>query len=129
MGTRGQKNCPECDTENGVRSYHCKKCDYEFPMKKRRKGKRRKVVDNWRELRKGDKVKVVGGSGPYYIDPESGDRTYLSERGEYVIKGIDRMGIKVYGNGGYTFLYMGNKKKSPLVDNVYRSPHKLILIT
>jgi|TARA_R110002012_G_C11427846_1_gene589064 hypothetical protein len=129
MGTRGQKACPECGTINGVRSYNCKQCDYEFPMKKRRKGKRRKRVENWRELRDGDRVRVIGGSGPYYIDPESGERTYLSERGEYVIKAVDHLGLKTYGNGGYSFLYMGEKKKSALVDNMYRNPHKLLLIT
>ena len=128
MGTRGQKECPECGTINGVRSYHCKKCDFEFPMKKRRKGKRRKVVEDWKTLKAGDKVRVVGGSGSYYID-ESGDRTYLSERGEYTVFARDNEGLKTYGNGGYSYLYMGKKKKSILVDNLYRNPHKLLLVT
>ncbi len=128
MGKRGQKECPECQTVNGVRSYHCKQCDFEFPMKKRRKGKRRKVVEDWKVLKAGDKVRVVGGSGSYYINPE-GEKVYMSERGEYTVWGKDNEGLKTYGNGGYAYLYMGKKKKSIMVENLYRSPHKLLLIS
>ncbi|MCK5581881.1 MAG: hypothetical protein KAJ18_11480 [Candidatus Omnitrophica bacterium] len=128
MGKRGQKECPECQEINGVRSYNCKGCDYEFPMKKRRKGKRRIPVENWRALKAGDKVRVVGGSGSYYVDPNNKEKIYMSERGTYTIFGKDDQGLKTYGDGGYAYLYMGKKKKSIMVDNLYRSPHKLLLI-
>lgn len=127
MGARGQKECPECQEVNGVRSYNCKGCDYEFPMKKRRKGKRRRVVDNWKELKAGDKVRVVGGSGSYYLT-EEGEKVYMSERGEYKVFAVDCEGLKTYGDGGYAYLYMGKRKKSVLCENLYRNPHKLLLI-
>lgn len=128
MGKRGQKECPECQHINGVRSYNCKGCDYEFPMKKRRKGKRRIPVGNWKTLRVGDKVRVVGGSGSYYIEPRTQERIYMSERGTYTIFGKDHQGLKTYGDGGYAYLYMGERSKSKVCDSIFRRPHKLLLI-
>ena len=65
---RGQKICPECNCVNGVRAFVCKKCDYEFKMKQGRRGPRKIPVKNHQSLIKGDKIRVVGGSGPFYTD-------------------------------------------------------------
>ena len=34
---RGKKICPECNTENGVRSFCCHSCGYEFHFWRKRK--------------------------------------------------------------------------------------------
>ena len=65
---RGQKICPKCNCVNGVRSFVCKNCDHEFKMKKGRRGPRKIPVKNHQSLIKGDKIRVVGGSGPFYTD-------------------------------------------------------------
>ena len=128
MKKRGIKICKKCGTENGVRAYHCKKCDTAFKMKKMPKGRRGIIVKNWKELKVGDYVRVVGRSGTYYIK-ESGDKVYFTAAGIYHIKQVHGEGITVIGTGrqshGFEYLYMGKEKKSKLIDKMYNAPHKL----
>lgn len=128
MKRRGLKTCETCGTENGVRAYHCKKCDSAFKMKKLPKGRRGIIVKNWKELEAGDYVRVVGRSGTYFIK-ENGERIYFTGAGVYHIQQVSRDGIVVIGTGrrahGYEYLYMGKEKQSTLVDNMFNAPHKL----
>ena len=103
---RGQKLCEQCGTPNGVRAYECKNCDYPFKMKKYRKGSKKKRVDDFTKLQKGDEIRVVGGSGPYYTN-ENGEKLYLTDRGKYIVKNVDENGIHTHGKHGYDYLYMG----------------------
>ena len=129
---KGQKVCPECNTVNGARAYQCKVCDYAFPNKHGRIRYSKRPVRDWRELKRGDCVRVVGGSGSYYVSPDTGERTYMSSKGKYKVHTISRDGIVAYGigknNTGCQFIYMGIHKQSNLVDNMYNSPHKLVRI-
>ena len=106
---RGQKLCKKCKTPNGVRAYNCKKCDDPFPMKKKQKNKRQ-VITDYKTLKKGDRIRVVGGSGPYHLD-QNNEKHYLTDRGVYIVKDIEDNGIHVYGgtvnNRAYSNLYMG----------------------
>ena len=124
---RGQKICIHCQTVNGVRSFECKNCGQAFKMKKGPKGIRKKRIDDFRSLQKGDWIKVVGGSGPYHID-RTGERTYLVERGKYKVEYTDTQGIHAYGDSGYNYLYMGESCPSPLLDSIIRSPCKILLL-
>ena len=128
---RGQKLCKKCKTPNGVRAYNCKKCDDPFPMKKKQKNKRQ-VITDYKTLKKGDRIRVVGGSGPYHLDPNN-EKHSLTDRGVYIVKDIEDYGIHVYGvtvdNRAYSYLYMGKETKSAVCDNVYRSPHKILLLS
>ena len=128
---KGQKKCPECGVINGARAYQCKECDYAFPNKYGRK-RYNKPVSNWSELKRGDCFRVVGGSGSYYVSPDTGERTYMSSKGKYIVNRITRDGILAYGigknNTGCEFIYMGEHEKSQLCDNMYNAPHKLIRI-
>ena len=129
---KGQKVCPECNTVNGARAYQCKVCDYAFPNKHGRIRYSKRPVRDWRELKRGDCVRVVGGSGSYYVSPDTGERTYMSSKGKYKVHTISRDGIVAYGigknNTGCQFIYMGVHKQSNLVDNMFNSPHKLVRI-
>ena len=129
---KGQKVCPECNTVNGARAYQCKVCDYAFPNKHGRIRYSKRPVRDWRELKRGDCVRVVGGSGSYYVSPDTGARTYMSSKGKYKVHTISRDGIVAYGiwknNTGCQFIYMGVHKQSDLCDNMYNAPHKLIRI-
>ena len=128
---KGQKTCPECGAINGARAFQCKECDYAFPNKYRRK-RYNKPVSNWNDLKQGDCFRIVGGSGSYYVSPDTGERTYMSSKGKYIVNRITRDGILAYGigknNTGCEFIYMGKHTKSRLCDNMYNAPHKLIRI-
>ena len=129
---KGQKVCPECNTVNGARAYQCKVCDYAFPNKHGRIRYSKRPVRDWRDLKRGDCVRVVGGSGSYYESPDTGERTYMSSKGKYKVDTITGNGILAYGigknNTGCQFIYMGEHKQSKLCDNMYNAPHKLVRI-
>jgi hypothetical protein len=120
------KSCPDCQQDCHARLSACKKCGFVFYKKKK------STVEDWKSLQSGDHVRVVGRSGTYYIK-ESGDKIYFTEAGIYCVRGVHHNGLTVIGTGrvdhGYEFLYMGNEKKSPLLGNLYNSPHKLMLCT
>ena len=126
---RGQKKCPKCETINGVRSFMCKnkKCKFEFNVK--RKLPKTLQVSNWRELKIGQKIKVLGRSGPYFLDKD-GIKHYWSESGSvYIVYGLDKNGIQAYpvNGGGYTYLYMGKEKLSSITKSCYNAPHRLLI--
>lgn len=124
---RGQKKCVKCCAINGPRAYECKSCGQQFEMKKRRRTPRRSQVLDWRSLKSGDKIRVIGGTGPYYVGAD-GIRTYFTERGIYTVRGVDKNGIHAYDGTGYCFLYMGLCQKSTLIDNIIKEPHKILQI-
>jgi hypothetical protein len=130
MGNRGNKICVKCGGGNGCRAFNCKHCDHPFKMKKIRKRPRLQKNFDWTQLNKGDTIRVVGGSGPYYRQ-QNGDKQYLTERGIYYIVEVCDEGLSVQSHkgGGREFLYMGPVCKSPWCTNLYRSPHKLLLKT
>lgn len=129
---RGQKLCKNCNGINGARSHVCKHCGHEFKAgaiaknkpAKTRKPKKYEEISDWKSLQSGDKIKVVGRSGNYYVNP-NGERQYLTDAGIYTIKDIDERGIHVY-NGGYGYIYMGPEVPSQVIPNMYRSPHKIV---
>lgn len=130
---RGQKLCKTCNEINGARAYTCKKCNAEFISisKKTGKVKRRfkKYEDiDWCALTKGDRIKVIGRSGNYYIN-DMGEKTYMSDPGIYTVQQKDDKGLLVYSsNGGFGYIYMGPEIQSDLIDNMYRSPHKIVKV-
>ena len=109
---RGQKLCEQCGTPNGVRAYECKNCDYPFKMKKYRKGSKKKRVDDFTKLQKGDEIRVVGGSGPYYTN-EDGEKLYLTDRGKYI---VNKTGDTFYSNELIKFLSKKDLAISPVPD-------------
>ena len=126
--SRGKKTCSECGTVTGVRSFVCPNCEHEFKMKKGRKRPRKKEVKDFKTLEKGDSIRVVGGSGPYYTSPETGERMYLVDRGKYTVISTDDNGIQVYGQNGYGYLYMGKSCPSKLMNSITQSPCKILKV-
>lgn len=136
---RGQKQCSNCSTIVGARSLACKNCGHQFiksapttkaKLKKMRAKKTEKFSHNidWKELSSGDKIKVVGRSGNYYIG-DNGEKQYMTDAGIYKIITVKDDGLIVYGmNGGFGYIYMGPEKRSNDVPNMYRSPHKILKV-
>jgi hypothetical protein len=130
---RGQKLCKKCNGINGARSHVCKHCENEFvtnsdkPQKtKKVKVKKYEEIEDWRSLKQGDRVKVVGRSGNYYVNSD-GERQYLTDMGVYTVQDKDDLGLRVY-DGGYGYIYMGPEVPSDVIPNMYRSPHKLLKV-
>ena len=132
---RGQKLCRGCNKINGARAHTCKYCNHEFvpasiTKKNKFKTKRPKKFEDidWNDLVDGDTIKVIGRSGNYYVN-DIGERQYMSDAGVYTVKQKDRNGLVVYSNnGGYGYIYMGPEVQSDLIDNMYRSPHKIVKV-
>ena len=128
---RGQKRCPECQNINAVRQRVCKYCKYPFQCKN---SPIVGEVKDWEQLEKGTLIRVVQGTGPYFIskrdseDGLSGEKICLGYTGVYKVMGIENTGIRVYGatprNSGYTFLYMGPVDYSEAT-GTYQEPHRI----
>jgi len=130
---RGQKLCKNCNQINGARAHTCKHCNTEFVAKqsknKFKQKKLKKFVDiDWQSLVAGDRIKVVGRSGTYYIN-SMGEKMYMTDPGIYTIQGIRDDGFVVHSNdGGFGYIYMGKEELSQHVPNMYRSPHKILKV-
>jgi len=124
------KKCKECGKMSHARTATCQ-CGYVFYQKKQRN----KAIENWQDLRRGDLVKSVKGHGPYWIHPETQEKTYMGSYGKFSVQDVgrdyivvhERAGSHKYGSGTI-ILYMGDHVKSLLCDNMYRCPHKLVRV-
>jgi len=133
-----EKACPQCDTANHARSSNCKSCDYTFYVRK--KVREVELAKNWRELVRGDIIKVTTGSGPYWISKDKGgDKIYMGQKGKFEVIEIYDQGPRCCGIYGrpvssrgrlshyQEFIYMGD----PCYDddmNLHREPHKIKVI-
>lgn len=130
---RGQKLCKNCNNVNGARAHTCKHCNHQFVSNnkktsniKKKKVKKYEEIADWKSLSVGDKIKVIGRSGNYYLG-ENGDKQYLTDAGVYTVQDKDDLGLRVY-DGGYGYIYMGPEIRSSIIPNMYRSPHKIVKV-
>lgn len=119
---RGLKICPKCGRQTGPRAKNCpnKKCGYKYTFKPSalRKPKGEKI--DWRQLQRGDVIKIIMGSGPYWISKYEKDeegnplKIPMGYYGKYTVKSIDKEGIHAYPlkakGSGHCYIYMGKKK-------------------
>lgn len=124
---KGKKTCPKCSSETGPRAYCCPKCNYVFVFKpKSKEAKNTKIVQNfdWKELVKGDRIKVSGG--PYFV--ARGEFIPMGYRGRFVVEGIDEHGIRAWGidkQQGFAHIYMGGDIQNKET-GVWKIKHKLL---
>jgi len=131
---RGQKLCKNCNGINGARSHVCKHCNKAFEvrgdtvqrMRIKRKKKGFEKSTDWKTINKGDVIYINGRTGNYYIG-QDGNRTYTTDKGVYTVADIKDNGLFVYGKRGYTYIYMGEERKSQYLDNMFQAPHKIYL--
>ena len=129
---RGQKAGPKCKVTTGPRAKECKGCGhkYEFVPKFLRP-KIGKEIENWSQLEKGDIIKVVKGSGPYWLgeEDENGvrEKVCVGYSGKFKVMSAHADGLCVYGVGGncgYAYLLMViDPTKGD--DLLIREPYKL----
>ena len=124
---RGQKICSKCSTSNGPRAFVCKNCNQQFSFKpKSREQKNTKTIRNfdWKELQKGDKIKVSGG--PYFV--VHGEFIPMGYRGRFVVESVDAQGIRAWGidrQYGFAHIYMG-KDIQNRDTGVWKVKHKIV---
>jgi len=145
---RGNKTCPSCKTNTGPRTKICA-CGYDYfssappakagvVVKKERKrkqnGELRKKREpkskplHWKELRKGDQIKLVNGSGPRYVIDDK--RIPIGYKGQYKVLYLDDNGIHAMGIGkksvsGHAYIWMNGKQRQGAF---YRRPHKIAAV-
>lgn len=124
---KGQKTCPNCSTTTGPRAYACKSCGHIFCFKpKSKEAKNTKIIRdfNWRELVKGDRIRV--GGGPYFVT--KGEFIPMGYRGRFVVDSIDESGIRAFGldkHQGFCHIYMGGDIQNKET-GVWKTKHKLM---
>jgi hypothetical protein len=125
------KKCQKCGTLSHARCSTCE-CGHVFYQKKQKN----KVINDWQNLQKGDIIKSVKGYGPYWMNPTTEEKVYMGSYGKFTVRNIGKnyivahqmLGKSIDNAAGTFVLYMGGHKKSPLADNMWRSPHKLVRI-
>jgi hypothetical protein len=124
---KGQKTCEKCGTTTGPRAYMCKNCNSPFVFKaKSKEAKNTKIIRdvNWRELVKGDRIRVAGG--PYFVS--RGEFIPMGYRGRFVVDSVDDQGIRAYGLdkfSGFCHIYMGGDIQNKET-GVWKTKHKLM---
>ena len=133
---KGQKFCqnPKCLQPSGPRACMCKACNTPFVFKDAdcltKKNKFNKAPKasrdvNWRELVKGDRIKVRGGT--YFIN-SSGEFVPMGYRGKFVVDSLDGSGIRAWGIDkftGFCHIWMG-KDKVCQETNLHKTAHQLM---
>ena len=126
---KGQKTCDTCGTSTGPRAYMCAKCNAPFVFKaKSKESKNTKIIRNvnWKELIKGDRIKV--GGGPYFVTKVGQEFIPMGYRGRFVVETIDENGILAWGldkSHGIAHIYMGAETQNKET-GVWKIKHKLI---
>lgn len=124
---KGKKACSNCGKITGPRAYFCKGCNTPFVFKAQSKEKKNtKIIRdvNWRELQKGDRIKVSGG--PYFVS--RGEFIPMGYRGRFIVDSIDQYGIKAWGldkHTGFAHIWMAGDMQNKET-GVWKTAHKLI---
>lgn len=88
---KGKKSCPKCNKIHGARTKECS-CGHVFYVKLKTESKKiGSVVNNWKELKCGQIIRVV-----------SSDKI----RGKYVVHALDDYGIESYSVGRNHYQYI-----------------------
>ena len=111
-----QKECPECNALVHARVSFCKECNHTFYVKKN--VKRDLLAKNWRDLEAGDIIKVITGSGPYYLSKDrAGEKIMMGQKGKFEVLEVHDRGPRECGIYGHQ-LY-GRESKSHYREWIY----------
>lgn len=130
---RGQKQCKSCGAICPSRSSFCKVCKKPFILKNT---PIKNEIRDWESLSKGDTIKVIQGTGPYFIcskdseEGERGEKIYMGARGVYRVVEVHPTGILAYGigkkNSGCDFIYMGEGEAMCKSTGIVRKAHRIV---
>ena len=131
-----QKECPKCKSLVHARVSFCRKCKHTFYVKKN--VRRQLLAKNWRDLEAGDVIKVMTGSGPYYLSKDNpGEKLMMGPKGKFeVLEIVDNnpRSCGIYGRqlvkipmNHREWIYMGE----PYYNDTYSTneePHRIKVI-
>ena len=111
-----QKDCLGCGVQCHARCSTCKSCGYEFYEKT--KDKQKRLAKNWRELKQGDVIKSITGSGPYFLSRDRpGEKIMMGHKGKFEVVAIYDNGPKSCGIVGRQL--SGRKVRASYVEYIY----------
>jgi hypothetical protein len=112
------KYCPKCKKNYPKNKRKCDFCKIKLTKPKRY------IKINWKELCKGQTIRIQPGSGPVYYLPK-GRSINMGHIGEFLVEKTNKNGIYAYGKHGFAFIYMGPVRKSNT--GTLLQPHKIML--
>ena len=122
---KGIKTCGSCGKGCGPRTISCS-CGVRFVFKAKSKNHvRTKGLEDWRELKKDQRIKSVQGYGPYFVG-EDGERQNMGYYGVFKVRSVQSDGILAVSDKGFVFLYMGKTQDSKVAG--VREAHRLELV-
>ena len=111
-----QKKCPSCDTLTHARVSTCKKCQHVFYVKKN--VEQELLAKNWRDLKAGDVIKCITGSGPYFLSRDRpGEKIMMGQKGTFEVVEIYDCGPRSCGIVGRQL--SGRKSRASYVEYIY----------
>lgn len=113
------KLCENCGEKNHPRVKICK-CGQKFVFKCKKREKYSNI--EWKDLKKGDIIKVSGG--PVWIN-SVGVEILMGYKGKYQVSELDENGILAYGIGSGGFCHIWMKEKIKTNNNIIKIPHKI----
>jgi len=130
-----EKKCNECGTLAHARSSVCKNCGYVFYVKK--KELEVQLAKDWRNLQAGDVIKVISGSGPYFLSKDRpGEKIMMGQKGKFEVAEVldedpRQCGIyahQLYGRASKShyreWIYMGESYYNEEV-SLHKESHKI----
>lgn len=125
---KGKKKCENCGQIIAARSLSCKHCsDTKVDIKVTKRANFVDKTPSLDQLSVGEYIKIINGSGPYYIDRVSNEKVCMGHSGIFQIKEKKNGGLLVYGasrkNGGFCFLDISSNKYNPIT-GIYSQPYR-----
>jgi ribosomal protein L40E len=120
------KVCSSCNEKNPVRVRKCKKCDSAFAFKVKRKKEKKEKISDWKELKQGDYIKVIGG--PVFLDKQKNEIP-MGYTGTFSVMSLDKNGIIAHGidkSCGFCHIWMGKAGMNSC--GLLKKPHKIYKI-
>tara|TARA_R110000824_G_scaffold6161_1_gene28280 strand:- start:7826 stop:8344 length:519 start_codon:yes stop_codon:yes gene_type:complete len=112
-----KKECSGCGSMLGVRTKECPDCGHKFLIRKR--GPRPKQID-WTELKAGDTIKVVTGTGPYFLSKITpGEKIMMGQKGVFEVVELYGVGARPKGCGIVGRQITGKKHRAGVVEYIY----------
>lgn len=117
------KTCLNCGEKCAPRIRKCKKCDYTFAFKVKKKSPPVQKVSDWKSLEVGDHIRVSGG--PVWLLSDSTEKP-MGYSGIFEVMKLDHNGIVargVGGDSGYCHIWMGEEVVSST--GMVKRPHRI----
>lgn len=115
----GFKQCPECTLYVPAVSKWCRLCKHQFFTHRKKRTKRRargELIENWKELKPGDIIKVANDDHFLFGDVQ----VACNNTGTYKVMRVQNDGLVLFNKHGFAFQCMVWRK--PSIAGIVRTP-------